>query len=345
MFSLESIINNLEETIILLDRKGFVEFINRAGEELLGKSSKEITGRKFKEIFPAEKTITPLIKKTLTEERPFSGRGVNIDLGRTINIDFNVSPFFVQGETKGVVISLRENIAIVAREDYPFDSLIHLLGTIAHEIKNPLGGIKGAAQLLRDNTQTADISDYITLIIRETDRLNSVLQSYLTICKRPSFHSLNVHEVIEKTISAIHIQMKNKGIILHKTYDPSLPKIMGDEGKLLQAFLNIMKNSLEASGKKGTITVQTRVSKEYARDKGKTKRWVVVSIQDTGEGIPAEDLQKIFLPFYTKKKHGTGIGLALTKKIILDHDGFIRVESQIKKGTTFNIYIPFEVKG
>jgi len=345
MFPLESLINSIEETIVLFDRKCVVKFVNRAGEELFGKSLKEVTGRRLKELFPEEKTISGLLRKALSEERPFSGKGVDINIGRIVNVDFNLAPFFVEGENKGVVLSLRENIAIAEREDYPFDSMIYLLGTIAHEIKNPLGGIKGAAQLLRDKTQTADIADYTNLIIRETDRLNSILQNYLTICKRPSFHSINIHEVLEKALSILNILMKDKGIILHKMYDPSLPKVMGDEGKLLQVFLNIIKNAIEAMKRGRSLTVLTRVSREYVRQRGKTKHWAVISIKDTGEGILPEDIPKIFLPFYTKKKHGTGIGLALSKKVILDHRGFIRVESQLNKGTTFNIYIPFGGEG
>jgi PAS domain S-box-containing protein len=344
MFSLEALINSIDEAIVLLDKRCEVKFVNRVGEELFGKGIKELIGKRFKKLFPEEKTISTLMRKTISEERPFSGKGVDMNIGRVINVDFNLAPYFVQGENRGVVLSLKENIAIAAREDYPFDSLVYLLGTIAHEIKNPLGGIKGAAQLLRDNTQAEGIAEHINLIVKETNRLNSILQNYLTICKRPSFHSLNIHEVLEKTLSVMDVPIKNKGIILHKMYDPSLPKVVGDDGKLLQVFLNIIKNAIESMKKNGRLTVSTSVSGEYVKRKGKPKRWAVISIKDTGIGIHPEDIPKIFLPFYTKKKNGTGIGLALSKKIILDHGGFIKVESQINKGTTFDIYIHFEGK-
>jgi signal transduction histidine kinase len=146
---------------------------------------------------------------------------------------------------------------------------------------------------------------------------------------------------LEKALSIMDIPMKDKGIILQKTYDLSLPRVMGDEGKLLQVFLNIIKNAVEAMKKGGSLTILTCVSREYVRQKGKPKRWAVVSVKDTGGGIPSEDIPKIFLPFYTKKKQGTGIGLALSKKIIMDHKGFIKVESHEGKGAAFNIYIPF----
>lgn len=341
MFPFEALLSSIEETIILFDRKITVTFVNRAGEELFGKSLNELSGKRFVKLFPEEKRFANLLKKSMSEERHFSGKGVDINIGRIVNVDFNLSPFFMHGENKGAVLSLKENM-VVDREDYQFNSLTSLLGTIAHEIKNPLGGIKGAAQLLRNKAQTEGIAEYLTLIMKETDRLNSILQDYLTICKKPAFHSVNIHEVLEKAISILNIPMKNKDIILRKVYDPSLPSVMGDDGKLLQVFLNIIKNALEAMRKHGALTISTSVSSECVRKMGRVKRWAVVSIKDTGQGIPSEDAPKIFLPFYTKKKQGTGIGLALSKKIILDHGGFVKVESRVKKGSTFHVYIPFE---
>lgn len=344
MFQLEILINSLEEAIVLFDTKGTIQFLNRAGEELFGKSMREAAGKKLKDLFPDEKTIPALIKKTIAEERPFSGRAVDLHFGRTANVDFNLSPFFIEGETRGAVFSVRETTAIIEKEDHQFDSLVYLLGTIAHEIKNPLGGIKGAAQLLNSKGQDSEIREYTNLIIKETDRLNAILQNYLTICKKPLFHTANIHEILEKALSIMAVSMKEKNISLSRIYDPSLPKVIGDESKLLQVFLNIIKNAVEAMKKKGALTVLTEVSKEYVRHRGKINRWAVISFKDTGIGISPEDIPKIFLPFYTKKKHGTGIGLALSKKIILDHNGSIRVESRLEQGSTFKVYIPFDEK-
>jgi signal transduction histidine kinase len=125
-------------------------------------------------------------------------------------------------------------------------------------------------------------------------------------------------------------------------YDPSLPQVRGDEGKLLQVFLNIIKNGIESMEKGGRLEISTSPSKESIREGGRIKRWALISIKDTGRGISEGDLKRIFMPFYTKKKHGTGIGLALSKKIIKDHGGLIKVKSQKDRGTSFFIYIPFE---
>jgi len=343
MISPDAIINSLKETIILFDKKTKITYINKSGEELLRRSSKDILGKKILQIFNSEKTISPLIKKTITEGRSLRGKSVSLDIGHPINIDFSLSPFFAHDTIDGAILSISENINITDREDYDydFDSAVYLLGTIAHEIKNPLGGIKGAAQLLRNNAQNESIDEYINLIIRETDRLNSILQDYLTLCKNPSLHPINIHEVIEQALAIMSVPVRKAGITLKRTYDPSLPMIQGDEAKLLQVFLNIIKNAVEAMEKGGGLEIRTCPSKESIIDHGKIKRWVLISIKDTGKGIPEKDLNKIFLPFYTKKKTGTGIGLAFSKKVIKDHGGFIKVESPLNRGTIFHLYMPF----
>ncbi|RPI38218.1 MAG: PAS domain-containing protein [Nitrospiraceae bacterium] len=354
MISFDAIINSLKETIILFDKKTKITYINKSGEELFRKSSKDITGKTLlqivnseKTISNGEKTISSLIKKTINEGRSLRGRSVSLNIGHPINIDFSLSPFFINDRIDGAILSISENINISDREDYDydFDSAVYLLGTIAHEIKNPLAGIKGAAQLLRNDTQSAGITEYTNLIIRETDRLNSILQDYLTICKNPSFHPVNIHEVMEKALAIMNIQIVKAGITIRRMYDPSLPQIEGDEAKLLQVFLNIIKNAVESMEKGGRLEITTSPSKESFLDHGKIKRWVLISVKDSGKGIPEKDIKKIFLPFYTKKKSGTGIGLALSKKVIKDHGGFIKVKSQINKGTVFYLYMPFGHNG
>ncbi len=382
----EALINCLEDTVLLLDRKGVITFINRTGEEFFGKGYQDIVGKKIKEVFPGTASISTLVKKAIKELRTFSAREVDVK-GNGIpkpgsakvhmnpwghSVDFYIAPFIVGDRCEGALFSIREDMAIAERDDSSFDYLIYLLGAIAHEIKNPLGGIKGAAQLLKaglsdQGTVKAANShrridgtarEYINLIIRETDRLNSILQGYLTISRRPALHQINIHEVLEKAISIMNASLmggrcrfpkgpfKNANITLQRFYDPSLPKVIGDEGKLLQVFVNIIKNAIEAMPGGGILSIETRPSREHAVLSGQIRRWAVISIRDTGKGIPKSEIHRIFLPFYTKKKKGTGLGLALSKKIIKDHNGFIRVESPQgqARGTVFHVYIPFAVE-
>ncbi len=350
-WDLEALINSLTEAVLLLNRRNSVIFINKTAEEFFGRGYQEIIGKRLTDLYADARMVSGLARKAMREQRSFSMRDVEARIGGVSRVDIDISPFFVDGGCEGALLSIRENLSLAEREDSSFDSLVYLLGTIAHEIKNPLGGIKGAAQLLKRRLQerggkpcpgTDDVQDHITLIIRETDRLNTVLQNYLTMSRRPVPQQLNIHEVLEKAISIMDLSLKHGNISLQRSYDPSLPRVRGDGGKLLQVFLNIIKNALEAMPRGGNLSVTTRPSGEYVIQSGQVKRWAVISVRDTGKGIPKNEMQKIFLPFYTRKKKGTGLGLALSKKIIKDHDGFIRVERPDSgKGTVFHIYIPF----
>jgi two-component system nitrogen regulation sensor histidine kinase GlnL len=344
MVPFDSIINSLKETIILFDRNCRMAFINKSGEELLRKSSRDIYGKRLSELSAGEKKISPLIRKTITEERSFRGKSASIDIGRQINVDFSLSPFYVHDTVDGAILSLSENLSLADREDHE-ESLVYLLGSISHEIKNPLGGIKGAAQLLRMHAQDASLNEYADLIIRETDRLNAILHDYLTICRKPAFHPVNIHEIVEKALTILSVPVRKAGITLKRLYDPSLPQVRGDESKLLQVFLNIIKNAVESMRRGGTIEISTSPSKELFGDHGKTKRMALISVTDTGKGMSDAEIEKIFLPFFTKKKGGTGIGLSLSKKIISDHGGMIRVKSMKGRGTSFSLYLPFRDDG
>lgn len=348
---LESLINSLNEAVLLMDKSNSITFINKTGEEFFGKSRQELIGKRLTDLYPGAGAISGLAKKAIKELRSFSVRDIEAKINGVSTVDIDISPFIVDDKCGGVLLSIRENLSIAEREDSSFDSLVYLLGTIAHEIKNPLGGIKGAAQLLKNrlfergsglHPETGDIDEYITLIIRETDRLNTVLQNYLTMSKRPVLQQINIHEVIEKAISIMNLSLKNGNISVQRFYDPSLPKVIGDGAKLLQVFLNIIKNAIEAMQRGGSLSILTKPSGEHVVQNRQIKRWAVVSLRDRGKGIPKNEMQKIFLPFYTRKKKGTGLGLALSKKIIKDHNGFIRVERpEDGKGTVFHIYIPF----
>jgi signal transduction histidine kinase len=151
-------------------------------------------------------------------------------------------------------------------------------------------------------------------------------------------------------------EIRGGRVIVEKSYDPSLPSISGDEGKLLQVFINLIKNAVEAMERRGEkiLGISTRPSNEYvliydsavpARSGKRTKkrRWVVVNFRDTGIGLGRDEIAKIFLPLYTKKEKGSGLGLALSKKIIKDHGGIIKVKSVVKDGSTFSIYLPLPV--
>ncbi|MFO0754172.1 MAG: ATP-binding protein [Thermodesulfovibrionales bacterium] len=375
----EAVINNLDEAVYLFDKKGRLIFANKAGEEFFGKSLKEIRHRQFQDLFSTSKDIVVLLQKSLREGRSFNCRDLEIELDRVVSVEVNVSPFYLAAALEGALLCLRENLSITTREDYHFDMLLYLIGSVAHEIKNPLSGIKGAAQILKGSARNEEAMECVNLILKEADRLNLVLNSYLTMTRTPVFNELNIHEVIEHALKVMDTAAEEIHIRILKSYDPSLPSLRGDESKLLQVFINLLKNAVEAMEAKDrqelsterqcavhpfqkeegrhVLSISTRPSNEYMviyeggeglsrrEARSKKQRWVVITVQDTGIGIPREELGRIFLPFYTKKTGGSGLGLALSKKIIKDHGGLIKVKSERGCGTVFSIYLPLRAAG
>ncbi|MCX8027625.1 MAG: ATP-binding protein [Thermodesulfovibrionales bacterium] len=361
----ESILNNINDAIVVFDTKGRLVYINKAGEESLGRSYRELRDRKFNSIFYNIPDIVEIIQKTLSEQRSFRKSATHLNNTDDAEIDIRTSLIFDEStkendvdkirEIKGVILSMRENTSFATPEDYHFDSLLYLLSSIAHEIKNPLSGIKGACQLLLKDEMFKN-NECLSMILKETDRLNKVLQNYLTITKRPIMNEINIHEVLEHSTKVLHSDFVSNKIRLVKSYDPSLPDILGDESKLLQVFINVLKNAIEAVSErtKGReIVITTRVSNDYVMvydventcntKEAKRQRWLIVTIRDNGKGIDQEQIKKIFLPFYTSKKEGSGLGLALSKKIVKDHGGIIKVKSKKLEWTQFNIYLPLRM--
>ncbi|MBF0557696.1 MAG: PAS domain S-box protein [Nitrospirae bacterium] len=366
----EAVINNLDEALFLFDKRGRLTFVNKAGEEFIGKGLKEIRGRTFKELFSDVKEIVVLMKKAISEGRLFNCKALEVERGGAGTINVNISPFYMGHNLEGALLCIREDLSITSKEDYSFDALPYLIGSIAHEIKNPLSGIKGAAQILKGSATDPEATECVDLILKESERLNLVLHSYLTMTRKPVFNRLNIHEVIEHALKVMGPAIHDKKVRLNKSYDPSLPSIRGDESKLLQVFINLMKNAVEAMddlklpasrmkkergyATEHTLTINTRPSNEYMvfyEDEGpnvkkgkiKKQRWMVIALQDTGVGIPRDEIEKIFLPFYTLKSSGSGLGLALSKKIIKDHGGIIKVVSKTGQGSTVSVYLPLEM--
>ncbi|MFQ3573063.1 MAG: ATP-binding protein [Thermodesulfovibrionales bacterium] len=357
----ESVLNNIQDVILIFDLKGRLIFTNKSGEEKLGRSFRELKDRKFSTIFYDMPDITQMIQKTLSEQRSFRMKTAiddsELDIHTTLLLDESDRKEYTYKvrEIKGVIVNIRESTTFADAQDYHFDALLYLLGSIAHEIKNPLSGIKGACQImLKDNK--LQHNECLTMIQKETDRLNKVLQNYLSISRKPIMNEINIHEVLEHSTKVLHSEIASKNIRLIKSYDPSLPNISGDESKLLQVFINILKNAIEALNfkKRGAeIIITTRVSNEYVMvysidnkqnpKDAKRQRWLVVGIKDNGMGIDHDKIKNIFLPFYTDKKEGSGLGLALSKKIIRDHGGLIKVKSRESEWTQFNIYLPLRM--
>ena len=212
-------------------------------------------------------------------------------------------------------------------------ALGELSAGMAHEIRNPLGSIKGAVEILKDDYSPDEAKyEFIQILLKESDRLNHIVQEFLGFAqpKQPELHETDVNEAIESVLILTTQEARKSGVAIKRRLDASIGKRNLDAGLLKQAFLNIILNAIQAMPAGGTLTVES----------GLRNNTIEVKITDTGIGIPEENRKKLFSPFFTTKKNGTGLGLAITYRIIENHRGRIDVTSEPGKGTTFTVKIP-----
>ena len=347
--SWEQILANLDDGVIALDANGKIIFFNEASEVLTDISSAAATGRRLEQIFKREPWLVDLVKRTHPpRQNRARGEGDFITRwGRKIPIGITVSPLQDRhGQFVGTILLLRD---IKRRKELEEDlhraDRLVLMGTLgaglAHEIRNPLGGIKGAAQLLRRSVDgNPAVREFTDIMIREVDRVNLLIEQLLDLSRPAQLNlaAVNIHEVLEHVLTLESQTLGDNDLRVRKWFDPSLPPIRGDRAQLTQVFLNLVKNAFQAMDA-GTLSVTTRVETDYhIREHGTApNRFIWVDLADQGRGIREEDLPHIFSPFFSTKNNGTGLGLATCYRIIKEHGGTIRVESAEEKGSTFRV--------
>jgi nitrogen-specific signal transduction histidine kinase len=218
---------------------------------------------------------------------------------------------------------------------------------LAHEIRNPLGAIRGAVQLLsRELGSASPLQEYTSVLRTEVDRVNRIIEMLLDLARpvpvRPV--PLNLHQLLERVALLTEETARTRRLTLVRRYDPSLPPVMGDEDRLVQVFHNLVRNAMEAMSGGGRITLATRVSLNPLFGKmdlgGGPRSMVEAQVIDEGSGIPAEARARIFDPFFTTKSHGLGLGLAICHQILEQHRGAIDVQSEEGRGTTVTCFLP-----
>jgi two-component system nitrogen regulation sensor histidine kinase GlnL len=348
--SWQQILTSLEDGVITVDPEGRVIFFNEAAESLTEVSAATAQHNPLEKLFKREPWLLEIAKNTQPPKQE-SARGEG-DLvtrwGLKIPVGVTASPLQdPAGNFLGSILLLRD---IKNRKELEADlkqaDRLAMLGTLAaglaHEIRNPLGGIKGAAQLLRRAIESdVSLRAYTDIMIRESDRVNQLIEQLLDL-SRPwqlNFAPLNIHEILEEVLLLERHNAPEKTMTVKKRFDPSLPSIKGDRAQLTQVFLNLVKNAYQAMDYGGNLVLTTRLETDFhIRAQGRSRsRLIWVDIADDGSGIKEENLPHIFSPFFTTKNSGTGLGLATCYRIINEHGGMIRVESIEGKGTTFKV--------
>jgi two-component system nitrogen regulation sensor histidine kinase GlnL len=348
------VFENIDRGVIALDRDGRVTLFNPAAEAYLDRTARHALGRHYTELFAGHDALLYLVKAALQDGRSITDdEGVFLQRPKSppLPVSAYATPIFSKlGEQDGAVLVVRDLSRVRELEDTlrradQLAMLTTLAAGLAHEIKNPLGGIKGAAQLLAMELQAdSGLQEYTRVMIKETERINSIIEELMNLGKpRPAIMGeVNLAKVLDDIVLLQREAARGRNIEFVLSLDPSIPPVHGDENLLTRLFLNLVKNAREAIDRDGRIEVECKISAEYhmTTPGNRPSPLVMVRIRDTGCGIPADEMERIFTPYYTTKPKGSGLGLAICQKIAEDHRGFLKLTSTPGEGTEIAVWLP-----
>ncbi len=346
---MESIIQSIGSGIIITGMDDTINYINRAGEKILGYSKNELAGKPFAIFGLKEKQS--IIHSILDNPDDLDIRkegwmrkkeGIEFPVGFTINNHLSV-----RGETIGKILIFRDLTKVykIQEEMLRMDRLIslgRLASGIAHELRNPLAGIKTTAQALGEEMAHEDSRrEYLNRITKEIDRLNELLKTFFSFAKPQKLNLVQCHikDIVDEIIPFLIKAIADQGIRFAESYHPRLVKIKVDKSQMHQVFLNLFLNAIQAMPSGGELKVEVCPTISNSLE-GKRQDFTKIVISDTGKGIPPHLIPKIFDPFFTTKPRGVGLGLSIAYQIIKKHGGKIKVDSEWEKGTSFVITLP-----
>ncbi len=344
----ENIIRSIHNGILVADPQKVVTTINPAGEILWNLSPDNTIGKHLAElpIAPALSGLTDSWEKVLINKENLFMEGVEhtTQTKGMVLFDLYVSPLVGHDDTVQGVLLVGEDVTEKVRtkqaliQSERLATIGRMSALVAHEIRNPLSSIGLNTELLEDELDEAQLQKddeprkLLRSISREVERLTEVTEEYLKFARLPKPHLIdeNVNDILSDLFDFLQEEIRHADVNIDTRFAPNLPAIRADEGQLKQAFINIIRNSLESMQNGGNLSVTTGTSEDH----------VVITITDTGSGIDNQNLDRIFDPFFSTRNGGTGLGLSLTQQIVNEHRGVIQCESQPQKGTSFIITLP-----
>ncbi|SUO93050.1 nitrogen regulation protein NR(II) [Suttonella ornithocola] len=342
-FSSETLLDAISTALIVIDQQGHLEQLNTAAEILLGNSRKQLYHRTLDKLIEHPNTWHQLIHhhfdSGLTERNQ---QLTLIPTQTTIEADITLTPI----SSGYYLLDIRplNRVHAISRTNERQQQAKHnrlIIRNLAHEIRNPLAGIKGAAQRLSDSSlfqNTEKQTQYLTLIMNQVDRLNHLLIQ-MSGEHPPQYLPTNIHQSIEESLAAFLANPSNQQLTIERQYDPSLPEIPIDEHQIQQVILNLLENAAKATDYQGNIQLTTSIAHQYTLQNHRHKTVLTLKICDNGCGIPDELQTAIFQPMVSHFREGSGLGLAITQNIIHQHGGAIELQSR-SGHTCFTLIFP-----
>ncbi|BDF95720.1 nitrogen regulation protein NR(II) [Pseudoalteromonas haloplanktis] len=343
---LTSIWQNLSTAVILLDQKFTLIYANNSASELLGLGSKRILNQPFDSLF----NYHSIDLKRIAQYSLMDGVDCHQHRADVVFIDSRHAKlaissrrvklqdeYYILFECRQTDDEIRHDQA--SNQMHQYQAARNLIRGLAHEIKNPLGGIRGAAQLLQYEVDQHERDECAELIIEQADRLRELVDRLLGPNQLPQKSYGNIHQTLESVIKLSTLD-NCANISLEKDYDPSIPDVFIDQGKIQQVVLNIVRNAQQALIDGGVIKIKTRINHQQRRPGKAPKKALLIQISDDGPGIDPSIKETLFYPMITNKEGGSGLGLSIAQTLIDQHNGHIECDSW-PGHTEFNIYLPF----
>ncbi len=342
------VLDGMATALLLFDGRLRLEYINPAGENLFSVSARHLLGQPFHALIEADRGLEAQMRTVLAEQHPLTRHEVALALGNQAPAMFDLTalPLIDPGQPVELLVELHpvNRLLRIAREEgkqAQERTTREILRGLAHEVKNPLGGLRGAAQLLERQLDSEELKEYTQVIIDEADRLQTLMDRMLGPTRVPAMAPLNIHSVLERVLRLMQAEEAGS-VVLARDYDPSIPEVQGDVGQLVQAVLNIVRNARQAvDDVHGRITLRTRIERMCTIGRRRHNLAARIEVIDNGPGIPEEMQERIFFPMVTGRAEGTGLGLSIAQNIVQQHDGVIEVDS-VPGRTVFAILLPIQ---
>ncbi|MCW9030338.1 MAG: nitrogen regulation protein NR(II) [Gammaproteobacteria bacterium] len=342
----QRVLEGMSTVVLLFDDNLLLKYINPAGEMLFEQSARHMLSLAYVELIQHRDEIS--LNKWVEEIKSgqsFTRHEVPLVLfhEKEVTANLTILPLTASDEKTEYLVEIIpvDRWIRITRDEQRVEQqevTQEILRGLAHEVKNPLGGLRGAAQLLERELPSEELKEYTQVIISEADRLQALVNRILGPAGMPKVKEVNIHEILERVRSLIKIEVQD-GIHIHRDYDVSVPDVKVDPDMLIQALLNIARNACEALGGKGNLTFKTRVVRKYTIGHQRHKLVACIEVIDDGPGIPADIREKIFFPMVTGRAEGSGLGLSISQSLIQQHDGLIECQSEPGR-TVFSVVLP-----
>jgi two-component system nitrogen regulation sensor histidine kinase GlnL len=340
-----TMLDNLVTAVVLLERNLEVIYANPTAEQLLGQSQKRLIGQDFRSLITHTSLDLSSLSDVLQSGQSFTDNEVTLVVDHKPNlVEFSATTLKIDDQQMLLIelkqIDQQKKISQEMHQHAQQQAAKELVRGLAHEIKNPLGGLRGAAQLLEKELPDPELKEFTTIIIEQADRLRNLVDRLLGP-QRPGKNVVhNVHSVLEKVRQLVVLDLP-EGVILERDYDPSIPDFEMEHEQLQQAFLNIVQNAVQAlkGQDNGVIKLSTRTAHQITIAGNRYRLSAEIKIIDNGPGVPPELADTLFYPMVTGRDGGTGLGLSIAQNLINQHKGKIDFVSW-PGHTEFTIHLP-----